>query len=113
MSDNDNVRRCQCCGQPLLPPPVKMRLSPQQRRIYEAVRQFPRTTEQLHELLYGADPNGGPLAGTKTIHVVVSQINRRLRPYGVKLRNPHQSHYHLVEVDVANPVCEPSRDTHA
>lgn len=99
----DDLKHCSSCGQVIVPPASKLHLSPQQRRIYEAVRERGRTTKELRALLYGHYPV--PPVG-KTIHVVISQLNRRLRPLGVKLLNP-QGHYHIIEVQPnADSVCK-------
>jgi hypothetical protein len=92
---SEDVKRCPQCGQVVLPPPARMRLSPQQQRIWDAVRERPRSTDELRALLYGSYAIA---PADKTLHVVISQLNRRLRPYGVKLRNP-QTAYHIIEVN--------------
>lgn len=88
----EDVKRCACCGQVIPPSQTKLHLSPYQRRVYDAVRERPRSTQELRTLLYGAYAIA---PGEKTIHVIVSQLNRRLKPYGVRLRNP-QSEYRII-----------------
>lgn len=78
----DDYKCCSRCKRPLLPRGYQ--LSPQQRTIYQAVKERPRTPEQLRIILWGADPNGGP--GEKTIHVIINQMNHKLKDYGVKVR---------------------------
>lgn len=88
-----DIKRCACCGQVIPPSHYKLRLSPYQQRIYDAVRDRPRSTDELRALLYGSY---AVAPGEKTIHVIVSQLNRRLKPYGIKLRNP-QREYRIIK----------------
>jgi len=82
---SNDIKRCPCCGQVVLPPPARLHLTPQQQRIWDAVKLRPRTTEELRAVLYGGYARA-PVE--KAVHVVVYQLNRRLQPFGIKLRNP-------------------------
>ena len=88
--------RCETCGRWIPPSTRGVELAFQGRQIYLAVKKRPRSTEQLHQLLYADDPNGG--ANIKTIHVIVAQANRILKTRGVRLR-AIRGIYYLVKVD--------------
>jgi hypothetical protein len=77
---------CPCCGQPVLPEGLS--LPPIKRRILDAVQRHPGiTAEHLREIVWQADPNGGP-EDRKVLHVHIHQLNQRLAPYGVMVRAP-------------------------
>ena len=95
MLNTDHSARCNQCGQVIVPGSRQMRLTFSQRRIYNAVKKRPRTVEQLHDLLYGDDPNGGP--GVRIIYVMVNQANKVLKNYGLKLRSIDRN-YFIVEI---------------
>lgn len=81
---------CKCCGQTLPPnPPLGCKLRGKQARIVELVfRAGPHgiKSDQLFELLHENDPNGGPETGIKVLHVQVNQVNKKLKPYGHKIK---------------------------
>jgi hypothetical protein len=77
---------CPRCGQPILPEGLS--LPPIKRRILDAVQRHPGiSAEDLREIVWRADPNGGP-EDRKALHVHVFQLNQRLAPYGVMVRAP-------------------------
>ena len=77
---------CPCCGQPVVP--NGLRLPPIKRRILDAVQRCPGISAgELRDVIWAADPNGGP-EDRKVLHVHVHQLNQRLAPYGVMVRAP-------------------------
>src|SRR6516165_1020091 len=79
------ARICSSCGQPVIP--TGIRLPRIKREIFEAVRRRPNiTAAALRDVVWGADPNGGPESRT-ILHVHVSQLNRLLAPYGIEIRS--------------------------
>lgn len=84
---------CKCCGQTLPPiEGIEVVMSRGLKQIVEIVRRAGKHgihTERLFNKIYGADPNGGPEGGIKTLHVRVSQANRVLRRHGWEIRGEH------------------------
>src|SRR5215207_7416317 len=77
---------CPRCGQPIVPEGLS--LPPIKRRILDAVQRCPGiSAEQLRDVVWATDRNGGP-EDRKVLHVHVHQLNRRLAPYGVMVRAP-------------------------
>jgi hypothetical protein len=61
-----------------------MRLSVAERRVLELLtRRTAVSTEQLCDLLWGDDPEGGPENGVKTVHVYLCHIRAYLKPHGI------------------------------
>jgi hypothetical protein len=56
-----------------------------QKAIYDVVSKFAEgiETDRLRDILYRDDPNGG--AASKTLHVQVNQLNKKLAKYGEKI----------------------------
>jgi hypothetical protein len=73
------LTRCPECGQPV------PHLTPQQQTVYDAIKRRPRSTGQLHDLLYLHRQGDGP--SIKVIHVIVSQINRVLKKRGIRVKS--------------------------
>ena len=82
---------CQCCGQTLPPEPLALKglkLNGNRLEIYKRVLKAGRhgvTSLSLFEMLYGDDPDGGPLSTRNIISVYVCQLNHRLVPLGQKI----------------------------
>lgn len=85
------MMECPCCGSSIERPvfPVDglnhIRLTPKQRAILAAiVESYPKpvTAELLIEVLYGADPNGGPLTVRNVLAVHISRLRGIIEPYG-------------------------------
>ena len=75
---------CARCGQPVIP--AGLALPPTKRRILDAVQQSPGiNAEQLRDLVWQDDPNGGPEC-RHALYAHVNQLNRRLAPFGVAVR---------------------------
>lgn len=55
-------------------------LSPMQFKIFETLLHLPngRTINQLMNMLYAADPNGGPVHARKNVQVFIDQANKKL-----------------------------------
>jgi hypothetical protein len=51
------MKTCPCCGQIIAPTIV---LPPIRQRIYDAVKRRPRTADELRDIAWRDDPNGGP-----------------------------------------------------
>lgn len=76
---------CSKCGQPL--PPEGMRggvfLTPQRRRIFDAVQKHPGlSARELAPLIY---PDKPPLVAAKTIASTINQINSQLASTDVRI----------------------------
>jgi len=77
------------------------RLRRHQKEIFEAVQKAGKNgihSERLFDLLYGHDPDGGP--DFTTLAAIVAHLNRKLKPYGMKVfagRNGDRI-YRLVKV---------------
>jgi len=79
---------CDACGQPVLMRSELPPLSPIKQRILETVKRRPGiTAQQLRDWVWVDDPNGGPLTGTKNLHVHIDQLNALLRPLDLCVRN--------------------------
>jgi hypothetical protein len=87
---------CPCCGARSIPrglvlPPIK-------RRIFDAVQRRPGIgAEALRDRIWAADPNGGP-EDRKVLHVHVHQLNRLLRPHGIRVRGSASGGYRVVNI---------------
>jgi hypothetical protein len=81
---------CPTCGQTLPPDfPGAYQLSPFQLRILNTVRsagQHGLTSAQLFERVYGDQSNGGPMSGPRSMHVIIHQMNKKLRAEGYAVR---------------------------
>lgn len=86
------MNACPTCGQTLPPasvPELRAQLTPTQRRIFDIVSQAGRhgiPTDALESKLYSFHANGGPDSARKTLHVHVTQLNKRLCPFGKRIR---------------------------
>ena len=79
---------CPNCHQPVIQPTELPPLPPIKERILAAVRRRPRVTaQQLRDLVWTDDIDGGPLTDTKCLHVHVAQLNALLRPLGICVRS--------------------------
>lgn len=62
--------------------------------------------EQLVGVVYGDDPNGGPLTASNCLRVLIHNANKRhLRPIGYQIKGEHTGHgafgrYRLVKCEV-------------
>lgn len=96
---------CPCCGQIIVPELELLALSPQKRRIYEIVKArmpYGIMAKALFAALHDADPNGGPETGPRTIHVLVCQLNKKLRPHGLRVASEQgrrEAPYRIMAVD--------------
>jgi DNA-binding response OmpR family regulator len=52
-------------------------LTKTERRIYRALQERPRSADELREIVWAHDPNGGPEC-RHTIYVHIRNLNRRL-----------------------------------
>lgn len=103
---NRKFGRCCCCGRVIPPGQDRLRLTPQQKRVYDAIMQAPRTVQQLRTLLWGGLADR---ISEKHVHVQVSQANKRLIPHGLKIICVNRSYY-LVDY-YARPVEQRSANT--
>jgi DNA-binding response OmpR family regulator len=91
---------CPGCGRPLSSDDLD--LTRTQHRIYDIIVRRPGIdTEQLRGLVWAEDPNGGP-ENSKTIHVHISKLNKRLARYGVRVRGSISDGYR-VRFQTINP----------
>lgn len=109
---------CKCCGQTLpFPFEVGLDLSKGQRDLIDAVYLAGAHgihTDRLIHKIYGDDPNGGPDDARKTIHVRISQANKKLRERGwnITARGDHQGIY-VLEKLMVDPVSAVTIINHA
>jgi hypothetical protein len=89
-----------CCSQcHQLIAPTGLRLPPIKQRIYDTVRRRPGiTARELLDQVWANDRDGGPLTGTKCLHVHVLQLNRRLAPLGLMVRARGSEGYQIRSV---------------
>lgn len=79
---------CESCGQPILLQSELPPLPPVKQRILDAVRRRPGiSAQQLRDVVWAGDLDGGPLTDTKCLHVHVAQLNALLRPLGICVRS--------------------------
>jgi hypothetical protein len=108
----NELERCPLCMQPLVPTGDDLGLSPQQRLIYNAIKRFPKTTAELHDLLW-PDVGKRRSPGDKAVHVIVNQANERLNKHGLMLRN-FEGKYFIVAIELnADSISKPARSPHA
>ncbi len=81
--------KCPCCGGEVTKLPVSALISipmqPQHRSVAAALASaYPRRLPMgaLIDALYANDPNGGPEQASNVIIVRVSQLRKKLMPYG-------------------------------
>jgi len=79
---------CPCCnGRGTIEHNVFDILTPSERNIYTAIwKRKALTIHQLVEALYGHRPDGGPEFADKSIHVIVSRLNKKLKAKGYQQR---------------------------
>lgn len=95
------TKTCKCCGQTLpSEEPFGVRLTPQQERIAIAVRRAGRhgiLSDDLIDVLYSNDPNGGVDTARTVLHVQINRLNKTLKPVGKKIsclsRGAHPGEY--------------------
>lgn len=84
------MAECPCCGQTLPPDlPKGLKLRGRKLEVFNMVRragQYGITADRIFDRLYELDPNGGPDKGLKIISVFVCYLNKRLRPFGMRVR---------------------------
>ena len=79
------IKTCSTCGQ-IIPPEIFFRNGSVKQRIYDCVSntRAPLRTEQIAEIVYVDDPDGGP-NDFKVITVLICQMNKVLRPKGLHI----------------------------
>jgi hypothetical protein len=79
------IETCPTCNQVIVPTGIQ--LPRVKREIFEAIRRRPNVSaEALRQIIWGADPNGGPSSRT-IVHTHVAQMNQLLRPHGLTVRS--------------------------
>lgn len=98
---------CPTCGQEAaLDFPDGLELPPIRFKIFEAVRRAgPRgiTPESLLNVVYGDDPNGGPLQAHKSVQVSIHKMNDKLRGWGLRIRSGARGQPYKLEKIVDPP----------
>lgn len=83
------MKTCKCCGQTL--PDTStfgLRLIGRQRKLLGVVQRAGAEgvpMQAIFDRLYADDADGGPETGFNVVRVMVSQLNRRLRPLGKEI----------------------------
>jgi hypothetical protein len=88
----ERAHTCPCCGQVIVPAVELAHLSPMEQRVFDIVRtRMPHgiSRTRLFDHLYGGDPNGGP-AHINTVSVIVCNLNKKLKPYGIRVNCPQR-----------------------
>src|SRR5215471_15231860 len=83
-------KRCRCCGQ-IIPPDIVFH-GPVLQRVYNELRRAPRTAEQLRELVYGYRE-----ISYSAIYVEIRVLNRKLKPYGLRVYSPWRNAAYRLE----------------
>jgi hypothetical protein len=82
---------CSRCGQPFIP---AMTLPPVKQKILDAVRRQPGIDAENLWIRVWDGPDGGP-ENLKLVHVHINQLNRRLAPFGLRVRGSRFYGYRL------------------
>jgi hypothetical protein len=92
MNQHPRIACCPGCGRPL--PNDGLVLPRVKRRILDLIHHHPGiSAERLRDLIWCADPNGGP--DRKTIHVHIHQLNQTLAPFGIEVRGHVSNGYRV------------------
>lgn len=80
-------------------------LTKRQAQLYRAIKARPYAYggNELAEILYSDDPNGGPLNPLATVHTVICHTNRRLKVVGERIcanRRGIGATYQVVKLNV-------------
>ena len=83
------MRVCKSCGHPLINDLIpELKLTGMQKRILEIVNRRSPTGISMQELasaVYADDPDGGPLNAGSSLRSTVFQLNRKLKPHGLRV----------------------------
>jgi len=85
---------CPCCGQTLPPVggPPGLELFGFYKVIFQAVTkagEFGIPADRLFQVMYGDRRDGGPDSGRRSMWVIICNLNRKLKPFGLAVRaNP-------------------------
>ena len=114
--------QCPTCGHEMqTPTPLAALehapLASQERIIMEIlVGAHPRkvSRDQLTDILYRHDPNGGPITASKTVTVLMHRLRRKIGPYGWTIPRESggrgkQARYGLAPLDVGGVENETTR----
>jgi hypothetical protein len=72
-------------------------LTKTERRIYRALQERGRTAEELRQIVWAHDPNGGPEC-RHTIYVHIANLNKRLAGVNELVRyDQGEGHYKIVK----------------
>lgn len=84
---------CTCCGQPIIP---KIALPPIKQRIYDALKNRPRTSDELRDVAGGYFTTGGPQSQS-VIYKHIAQLNEYLKSHGLIVRQPVRYGWYRLE----------------
>lgn len=99
---------CPCCGQTLPDDiPDGLRIEGRCRELFDRVRRSGQRgimADVLFNAIYADHADGGPMTGVKIISVFVCRINKRLKPFGLRVMGEHSGHgvystYRLVNLN--------------
>lgn len=92
---------CPHCGAPMPDVPLEAMLSactPGQRRILDLVARRPGLSgNEVADVVYQDDPDGGPLYARGTIAVQVKNLNKRILPLGWRVEGRAGFHGYRLE----------------
>jgi len=100
------TKRCPTCNQvtPLVRFNIRNSMS---KRIYEFVSTHPHgvTANDIFEMLWGDDPDGGPIEGTERVFIMINTLNQKLRPHDLIVNGTKHNglkHYALRRISTGN-----------
>lgn len=82
------IINCECCGHPMVSDKIGVVLTVTQHRVYEVVKRAGSagiTCKEIFDRVYANDPDGGPNS-PGIISVCISQANKRLAQFGLKMQ---------------------------
>ena len=79
-----SIKTCPCCGQVI---PRDIALPPIKQRIYDALKERPRTSDELRDIArsYYSDRE---FVTWKLLYSHIYQLNKLLHPHGMRVRQP-------------------------
>lgn len=92
------IRCPYCAGAGVIDP--RPLLTTTQRVIYDAVRASDcgLTSSEIVRVTYNGVKDGGPLTAAQTVCVHIYTMNKRLRPFGEKVKSARSGRYRLFRI---------------
>lgn len=99
---------CPCCGQALPTDiPDGLNLKGKKREIFDRVHRSGKRgimADVLFDVIYSDYADGGPMSGAKVISAYVWRLNKKIKPFGLRVMGEHSGHgvystYRLVNLN--------------